>query len=171
MVSPSQRTTLGTPVFKGTQQFLCLQKECRWKILYYNEGKPASSPRALHVAFKTKAWVMYRKLLVHKNHVVLSLNLMRVTYLETEQMKHSHSFSDSDKPSKLCTFYFMMLLSPPQWKCHLIMYSGSTLFYIHSKSFDYFGSPLIANYSRTLKEMSVIILWTLKELIMIDFVN
>lgn len=51
------------------------------------------------------------------------------------------------------------------------MYSGSTLFYIYSKSFDYFGSPLIANYSKTLKEMSVITLRTLKELIMIDFVN
>lgn len=29
----------------------------------------------------------------------------------------------------------------------------------------------MANYSKTLKEMSVMTLWTLKELIMIDFVN
>lgn len=38
------------------------------------------------------------------------------------------------------------------------MYTECTLFYIYSKSFDYFGSPLMANYSKTPKEMSVITL-------------
>lgn len=72
--------TSGTPVFTGTEQALCLstEGECLWKILYYYQDKPISPPHALRVTCKVKAQVMYRKLLVHKYHVVLSLNLMRV---------------------------------------------------------------------------------------------
>lgn len=77
--SPSQKMSSGTCMFKGAPQLcVCPQKEHLWKIFCYNQWKPISSPYASHVAFETKAWVTYGKFLVHKNHVVLSLNLMRV---------------------------------------------------------------------------------------------
>lgn len=52
--------------------YVCPRKECLWKIVCYSQEKPISPPHALHVTFKMKAQVMYRKFLVHKYHVVLS---------------------------------------------------------------------------------------------------